>query len=96
MNATSETKTVTTGRVEPPTSIVLGVLLQFLSTPEQIKDQISVMRGTLSPGAVITTNCVNMKWIPMILPPRPLLRRSAFRLDNSSNLHDQSWRPRAR
>jgi quercetin dioxygenase-like cupin family protein len=33
--------------------MVLGVLLQFLSTPEQIKDQISVIRGTVPSGVVI-------------------------------------------
>ena len=46
MNITSETKTGTSSRAEEQTFIVLGVLLQFLSTPEQINDQISVMRGT--------------------------------------------------
>src|ERR1700751_3317030 len=49
MNATSETKR----GAEEQTFIVLGVLLQFLSTPEQINDQISVMRGTVPSGAVI-------------------------------------------
>ena len=53
MNITSETKTGTSSRAEEQTFIVLGVLLQFLSTPEQINDQISVMRGTVSSGAVI-------------------------------------------
>ena len=47
MNTTSETKTGTSRGAEQQTFIVLGVLLQFLSTPEQINDQISVMRGTL-------------------------------------------------
>jgi hypothetical protein len=42
MNATSETNTGTSRRAEQQTFIVLGVLLQFLSTPEQINDQISV------------------------------------------------------
>jgi quercetin dioxygenase-like cupin family protein len=53
MNATSETKTDTSRGADPQTFIVLGVLLQFLSTPEEINDQISVMRGTLPPGVVI-------------------------------------------
>jgi quercetin dioxygenase-like cupin family protein len=54
MNATSETKTGTNrGDAEEQTFIVLGVLLQFLSTPEQINDQISVMRGTVPSGVVI-------------------------------------------
>ena len=43
MNTTSETKTGTNRGGEEQTFIVLGVLLQFLSTPEQINDQISVM-----------------------------------------------------
>jgi len=53
MNATSETKTATSRGADQQTFIVLGVLLQFLSTPEQINDQISVMRGTVPPGVVI-------------------------------------------
>jgi quercetin dioxygenase-like cupin family protein len=53
MNTTSETKTGTNRGAEEQTFIVLGVLLQFLSTPEQINDQISVMRGTLPSGVVI-------------------------------------------
>src|SRR6202163_1179119 len=53
MNATSETKTGTNGSIEQQTFIVLGVLLQFLSTPEQINDQIGVMRGTVPSGVVI-------------------------------------------
>ena len=53
MNITSETKTGTGRGAEEQTFIVLGVLLQFLSTPEQINDQISVMRGTVLPGVVI-------------------------------------------
>jgi quercetin dioxygenase-like cupin family protein len=53
MNATSETKTDTSRGADPQTFIVLGVLLQFLSTPEQINDQISVMRGTVPPSVVI-------------------------------------------
>jgi hypothetical protein len=53
MNATTETKTATSGRADEQTFIFLGVLLQFLSTPEQINDQISVMRGTLPPGVAI-------------------------------------------
>ena len=53
MNATSETKTGTNGSTEQQTFIVLGVLLQFLSTPEQINDQIGVMRGTVPSGVVI-------------------------------------------
>ena len=53
MNATSETKTRTSRGAEAQTFIVLGVLLQFLSTPEQINDQISVMRGTVPSGVVI-------------------------------------------
>src|ERR1700738_3397916 len=53
MNATSETKTGTNRGAEKQTFIVLGVLLQFLSTPEQINDQISVMRGTVPSGVVI-------------------------------------------
>ena len=53
MNATSETNTGTSGRAEQQTFVVLGVLLQFLSTPEQINDQISVMRGTVLSGVQI-------------------------------------------
>src|SRR5260370_16431127 len=53
MNATSETKTSTSKGAEQQTFIVLGVLLQFLSTPEQINDQISMMRGTVPSGVVI-------------------------------------------
>jgi quercetin dioxygenase-like cupin family protein len=53
MNATSETKTGTSRGAEQQTFMVLGVLLQFLSTPEQINDQISVMRGTIPSGVVI-------------------------------------------
>src|ERR1700724_1385750 len=53
MNITSETKTGTSSRAEEQTFIVLGVLLQFLSTPEQINDQITVMRGTVPSGVVI-------------------------------------------
>ena len=52
MNATSETKTGTNRGAEEQTFIVLGVLLQFLSTPEQINDQISLMRGTVPSGVV--------------------------------------------
>ncbi len=52
MNTTSETKTTNRG-AEEQTFIVLGVLLQFLSKPEQINDQISVMRGTVPSGVVI-------------------------------------------
>src|ERR1700726_5024917 len=53
MNATSQTKTGTNGSTEQQTFIVLGVLLHFLSTPEQINDQIGVMRGTVPSGVVI-------------------------------------------
>ena len=53
MNIASETETGTSSRAEEQTFIVLGVLLQFLSTPEQINDQISVMRGTVPSGVVI-------------------------------------------
>ena len=53
MNTTSETKTGTKTDAEQQTFMVLGVLLQFLSTPEQINDQISVMRGTVPPGVVV-------------------------------------------
>jgi len=53
MNTTSETKTSTNRGGEEQTFIVLGVLLQLLSTPEQTNDQISVMRGTVPSGVVI-------------------------------------------
>jgi quercetin dioxygenase-like cupin family protein len=53
MNTTSETKAGTNRGGEEQTFIVLGVLLQFLSTPEQINDQISMMRGTVPSGVVI-------------------------------------------
>jgi len=53
MNVTSETKTGTSSKSEQQTFIVLGVLLRFLSTPEQINDQIGVMRGTVPSGVVI-------------------------------------------
>ena len=53
MNVTPETKTGTSSKSEQQTFIVLGVLLQFLSTPEQINDQIGVMRGTVPSGVVI-------------------------------------------
>ena len=53
MNATSEKKAGTSRGAEQQTFVVLGVLLQFLSTPEQINDQISVMRGVVPSGVVI-------------------------------------------
>ena len=53
MNATSETNMGTGRRAEQQTFVVLGVLLQFLSTPEQINDQICVMHGTVPSGVVI-------------------------------------------
>lgn len=53
MNVTSEKKMGTSSRTEQQKFIVLGVLLQFLCTPEQIDDQISVMRGTVPPGVAI-------------------------------------------
>src|ERR1700722_1422713 len=53
MNITSENKTGTISGVEEHTFIVAGVLLHFLSTPEQIYDEISVMRGTVPSGVVI-------------------------------------------
>ena len=53
MNATFETKTGTSRGAEQQTFMVTGVLLQFLSTPEQINDQISVMRVTNPSGVVI-------------------------------------------
>ena len=53
MNLTFETKTSTSSKTEQQAFIVLGILLQFLSTPEQINDQIGVMRGTVPSGVVI-------------------------------------------
>jgi quercetin dioxygenase-like cupin family protein len=53
MNITSETKTGTSSTADEQTFIVLGALLQFLSTPEQINDQITVMRGTIPSEVVI-------------------------------------------
>jgi quercetin dioxygenase-like cupin family protein len=53
MNITSETKAGTGSRAEEQTFIVLGVLLQFLTTPEQINDQICVMRGMVLSGVQI-------------------------------------------
>jgi quercetin dioxygenase-like cupin family protein len=53
MNATSEPKTGTSRGAEQQTCMVVGVLLQFLSTPEQINDQISMMRGAIPSGVVI-------------------------------------------
>ena len=53
MNVTSETKTGTSSKSEQQTFIVLGVLLRFLSTPEQINDQITLMRATVPSGFVI-------------------------------------------
>ena len=53
MNITSETKTGTSRGAKQQTFIVLGVLLQFLSTPKQINDQICVMRGTVLSGGQI-------------------------------------------
>jgi quercetin dioxygenase-like cupin family protein len=53
MNATLKTKTGMSRGAEQQTFMVLGVLLQFLSTPEQSNDQISVMRGTIPSGVVI-------------------------------------------
>jgi anti-sigma factor ChrR (cupin superfamily) len=38
---------------EPQAFNVLGVRVQFLSTPEQIHDNISLMRGAVAPGVVI-------------------------------------------
>src|ERR1700723_1731991 len=53
MNITSETKNITNRGTEQQTFIVLGVLLQFLTTPEQINDQITLMRGTVPSIVVI-------------------------------------------
>src|ERR1700735_60469 len=53
MNVTPETKTGTSSKSEQQTFIVLGVLLQFRSTPEQINDQIGGMRGTVPSRGVI-------------------------------------------
>ena len=53
MNLTSETKAAAGKGTDQQTFIVLGVLVQFLSTPEQINDQICVMRGTVPSGVVI-------------------------------------------
>ena len=53
MNATSETNTGASERAEQQTFTVLGVLLQFLCTPEQINDEISVIHGTMPSGVVI-------------------------------------------
>ncbi len=48
-----QVKTESKESPDKQTFVVLGVLLQFLATPEQINDQISVMLGTVPPGAVI-------------------------------------------
>ncbi len=53
MNVTYETKTGTSTTADEQTFIVLGISLQFLSTPDQINDQITVMRGTIPPQVVI-------------------------------------------
>jgi quercetin dioxygenase-like cupin family protein len=45
--------TLPTPTAEQPTYNVLGVLLQFLATPEQINDPITLMRGTVPPGVII-------------------------------------------
>jgi quercetin dioxygenase-like cupin family protein len=50
MNIPLETNQANTGR---NTFVVFGALLQFLSTPEQINDDISVMCGTVHSGSVI-------------------------------------------
>jgi quercetin dioxygenase-like cupin family protein len=53
MSEIYQAKTESKESAEKQTFVVLGVLLQFLATPEQINDQISVMLGTVPPGAVI-------------------------------------------
>src|SRR4051794_13643023 len=49
----NERYTSTSRTAEQQTFIILGVLLQFLSTPEQINDEISVMHGTMPTGVVV-------------------------------------------
>jgi quercetin dioxygenase-like cupin family protein len=39
--------------LDPQAYNVVGVKIQFLSTPEQVQDQISVMRGAIRPGVVV-------------------------------------------
>jgi quercetin dioxygenase-like cupin family protein len=53
MSTTDEMKMQLKESADKQTFVVLGVLLQFLATPEQINDQISVMLGTVPPGVVI-------------------------------------------
>lgn len=53
MNTISEAKTGMSTSADRNTFIVLGVLLRFLSTPEQINEDLSVMHGTIRPGSVI-------------------------------------------
>jgi quercetin dioxygenase-like cupin family protein len=53
MSNTDEMKMQLKETADRQTFVVLGVLLQFLATPEQINDQISVMLGTVPPGVVI-------------------------------------------
>ena len=55
MNAASETKMAASKGADQQTFIVLGVLLQFLSSPEQINNQISMMRGTVPPRSRYST-----------------------------------------
>jgi quercetin dioxygenase-like cupin family protein len=57
MSTAIETKRGTSSDSSDETYVVLGVLLEFLSTPEQINDQISVMRGTVPPGVVVPLHC---------------------------------------
>jgi quercetin dioxygenase-like cupin family protein len=38
---------------EPPAFNVAGVRIQFLAAPEQVRDDMSLMRGTVAPGVVI-------------------------------------------
>jgi quercetin dioxygenase-like cupin family protein len=53
MNTLFETKTKPNTSADRNTFVVLGVTIQFLSTPEQINDDMSVMCGTIHPGSVI-------------------------------------------
>jgi len=53
MYKTSEMKIELTHSADKQTFDVFGVLIQFLATPGQLSDQISVMRGAIPPGVMI-------------------------------------------
>jgi quercetin dioxygenase-like cupin family protein len=53
MQKTSEPPINSRANPDPQAYNVVGVKIQFLSTPEQVRDQISVMRGAVRAGVVV-------------------------------------------